>query len=58
MRRLAAQVTLFLNLPDVARKPRALRLLQQSLDGVETIDAQLGHADTANFTRTLRRWSG
>jgi len=58
MRRLAAQGTSFQNLPDVARKPRALWLLQHSPDSVETIAAQLGHADTSNFIRTLRRWSG
>ena len=58
MRRLAAQGTSFQNLPDVARKARALWLLQHSPDSVETIAAQLGYADTSNFSRTLWRWYG
>ena len=56
MRCLAAQGMSFQDLLDAARKARALWLLQHSPDSVETIAAQLGHADTSNFSRTLRRW--
>ena len=58
MRRLAAEGASFQDLLDAARKARALWLLQHSPDSVETIAAQLGYADTSNFSRTLRRWYG
>jgi AraC-like DNA-binding protein len=58
MRRLAAEGTSFQSLLDAARKTRALWLLQHSSRSVEDIAAQLGYADTSNFSRTLRRWCG
>ena len=58
MRRLAAEGTSFQTLLDAARKARALWLLQHSSHSVEDIAAQLGYADTSNFSRTLRRWYG
>ena len=58
MRRLASEGASFQGLLDAARKTRALWLLQHSSSSVEDIAAQLGYADTSNFSRTLRRWYG
>jgi AraC-like DNA-binding protein len=58
MRRLASEGRSFQTLLDEARRQRALWLLQQTGLSVEEIAAQLGYADTSNFSRTVRRWFG
>jgi AraC-like DNA-binding protein len=58
MRHLRAENTSFQALLDVDRKGRALQLLQQKRLSVEEVAAQLGYADTSNFSRTVRRWFG
>ena len=57
MRQLRAEGTSFQVLLDTDRKGRAQLLLQQHLS-VEEVAAQLGYADTSNFSRTVRRWFG
>lgn len=58
MRRLAAEGCSYQALLDEARRSRARWLLQHSQLSVEDIAAQLGYADTSNFSRTVRRWFG
>lgn len=58
MRHLRAENTSFQALLDADRKGRALQLLQQKRLSVEEVAAQLGYADTSNFSRTVRRWFG
>jgi AraC-like DNA-binding protein len=58
MRRLRADGSSFQALLDTARQDQALWLLQHSEHSVEDIAAQLGYADTSNFSRTVRRWFG
>ena len=58
MRRLQADGTSFQAQLDAARQARALWLLQHTRLSVEEIAAQLGFADTSNFSRTVRRWFG
>ncbi len=58
MRQLRADGTSFQLLLDAARKTRALWLLQHSTHSMEDIAAELGFADTSNFSRTMRRWFG
>ncbi len=58
MRRLAAEGTSFQALLDEARQARALWLLRRTRLPVEEVAAQLGLADTSNFSRTVRRWFG
>ncbi|MEC5216004.1 AraC-like DNA-binding protein [Actimicrobium sp. GrIS 1.19] len=58
MRRLRADGVTFQQLLDAARQARTLWLLQHTRCSVEDIAAQLGYADTSNFSRTVRRWFG
>ncbi len=58
MRQLRAEGTSFQALLDTDRKGRAQWLLQQKRLSVEEVAAQLGYADTSNFSRTVRRWFG
>jgi AraC-like DNA-binding protein len=58
MRQLRAEGNSFQALLDADRKQRAQWLLQQEHLSVEDIAAQLGYADTSNFSRTVRRWFG
>ena len=58
MRQLRAEGTSFQALLDTDRKARAQWLLQQKRLSVEEVAAQLGYADTSNFSRTVRRWFG
>lgn len=58
IRRLQADGTSFQALLDGVRRQRALWLLQHTPSSVEEIAAQLGYADTSNFSRTVRRWFG
>ncbi len=58
MRHLRAENTSFQALLDADRKGRAQWLLQQKRLSVEEVAAQLGYADTSNFSRTVRRWFG
>lgn len=58
MRHLRAEDTSFQSLLDADRKGRALWLLQHKRLSVEEVAAQLGYADTSNFSRTVRRWFG
>jgi AraC-like DNA-binding protein len=58
MRRLRADGVTFQQLLDTARQARTLWLLQHTHCSVEDIAAQLGYADTSNFSRTVRRWFG
>lgn len=58
MRQLRAEGTSFQALLDADRKARAQLLLQQQGLSVEDVAAQLGYADTSNFSRTVRRWFG
>lgn len=56
MRRLAAEGSSFQALLDEARQARALWLLRHTRLPVEEVAAQLGLADTSNFSRIVRRW--
>lgn len=58
MRRLAVEGTSFQALLDEARQARALWLLRHTRLPVEEVAAQLGLADTSNFSRVVRRWFG
>lgn len=58
MRQLRAEGASFQALLDTDRKGRAQWLLQQKGLSVEEVAAQLGYADTSNFSRTVRRWFG
>lgn len=58
MRHLRAEGSSFQALLDADRKGRAQSLLQQKGLSVEEVAAQLGFADTSNFSRTVRRWFG
>lgn len=58
MRHLRAEGTSFQALLDADRKARAQWLLQQRRLSVEEVAAQLGYADTSNFSRSVRRWFG
>ena len=58
IRHLRAEDTSFQKLLDADRKTRALWLLQQQRLSVDEVAAQLGYADTSNFSRTVRRWFG
>ena len=58
MRHLRAENTSFQVLLDADRKGRAQWLLQQKRLSVEEVAAELGYADTSNFSRTVRRWFG
>lgn len=58
MRRLAAEGRSFQALLDEARQARALWLLRHTRLPVEEVAAQLGLADTSNFSRVMRRWFG
>lgn len=58
MRQLRAEGASFQALLDADRKARAQWLLQQKRLSVEEVAAQLGYADTSNFSRTVRRWFG
>lgn len=57
-RQLAAHGTTFSDLLDAARRDRALLLLGGLDNTVESVAAQLGYSDTANFTRAFKRWTG
>jgi AraC-like DNA-binding protein len=58
MRRLKLEGRCYQDLLDEARQARALALLRHSEASFEAIAAELGFADTSNFSRTLRRWFG
>lgn len=58
IRHLRAEGTSFMQLLDADRKWRAQRLLQYKHLSVDEVAAQLGYADTSNFSRTVRRWFG
>jgi AraC-like DNA-binding protein len=57
-RQLAAEGTTYSDVLDAVRHARALTLLPRSELGVDAIAAELGYADTANFTRAFKRWTG
>ena len=56
-RSLTGEGTSFRALLDELRHKRALELLAQDLPVAEIAD-HLGYAETANFTRTFKRWEG
>jgi AraC-like DNA-binding protein len=58
IRRLHDDGTSYQALLDVARKQRALWMLQHTREPVEEVAARLGYLDTSNFSRTVRRWFG
>ncbi len=58
MRQLQQEGSRYQTLLDEVRKARALAALRGSDQTVEDIAAQLGFADTSNFSRTSRRWFG
>ncbi len=58
MRHLRAEGSSFQALLDTARQARVRWLLQHTRLSIEEIAAQLGYADTSNFSRTVRRWFG
>lgn len=58
MRKLKSEGSSYQSLLDEHRKARALWYLQHTRMSVEEIAAQLGYADTSNFSRTFRRWFG
>lgn len=57
-RRLAEHGTTFGDLLDEIRKRDSLQLLLHTDRSIDTIAAQLGYADSANFRRAFRRWTG
>ncbi len=58
MRHLRAEGSAFQTLLDGDRKARAHWLLVHTRLSMEELAAQLGYADTSNFSRTVRRWFG
>lgn len=58
MRHLSAEGSAFQALLDADRKKRAHWLLVNTRLSMEELSAQLGYADTSNFSRTVRRWFG
>lgn len=58
IRHLRSENTSFQALLDADRKGRAHMLLQERRLSVDEVAAQLGYADTSNFSRTVRRWFG
>ena len=56
IRRLRAAGASYRALIDEARAARACWRLAHTADPIETIAADLGYADTSNFSRTFRRW--
>lgn len=58
MRRLKAEGSSYQALLDEARFQRAQWYLAHSALSIEDIAGRLGFADTSNFSRTFRRWSG
>ena len=58
MRHLLAEGSAFQVLLDADRKKRAHWLLVNTRLSMEELAAQLGYADTSNFSRTVRRWFG
>lgn len=57
-RRIEAHGTSFQTLLDELRRDRALFLLERDASSVESVAAELGYADTANFRRAFKRWMG
>ena len=58
MRHLQTEGSAFQTLLDGDRKTRAHWLLVHTRLSMEDVAAQLGYADTSNFSRTVRRWFG
>jgi AraC-like DNA-binding protein len=58
MRRLKLEGRCYQGLLDEVRQAQALALLRHGDKSFEAIAAELGFADTSNFSRTLRRWFG
>jgi len=58
MRHLQTEGSAFQALLDDDRKKRAHWLLVHTRVSMEDVAAQLGYADTSNFSRTVRRWFG
>ena len=58
MRRQKLEGRCYQDLLDEARKTQALALLRHGDASIEAVAAELGFADTSNFSRTLRRWFG
>ena len=58
MRRLKLEGRCYQDLLDEVRQTQALALLRHSEASFEVIAAELGFADTSNFSRTVRRWFG
>ena len=56
IRRLRAAGASYRALVDEARAYRACRRLTHTNDPIDRIAADLGYADTSNFSRTFRRW--
>jgi AraC-like DNA-binding protein len=56
--RLAERGTTFTSLFDAARKELALGYLSQSALSVTEVAFRLGFADTSNFARAFKRWTG
>lgn len=58
IRRLRALGTTYQDLRDQSRRDLALWYLRHSDLSVERVAERLGYADTSNFSRTFRRWTG
>ena len=56
IRRLRAAGVRYRGMVDEARARRACRRLAHTEDPIDAIAADLGYADTSNFSRTFRRW--
>ncbi len=57
-RKLSEESTSYRELVNLERKSRALDYLQNSALDFESIAALLGFADTANFRKAFKRWTG
>jgi len=58
IRRLRDKGLRYRQLVDEARAAVACWRLAHAADTIEQIAADLGYADTSNFSRTFRRWRG
>ncbi|MCA9528770.1 MAG: AraC family transcriptional regulator [Myxococcales bacterium] len=57
-RRLASKGTSFFALLEARKRERATLLLQAGRLSIDAVAGRLGYANTANFSRAFRRWTG
>jgi AraC-like DNA-binding protein len=57
-RKLQAEGASFSDLLDAVRRDHALRSLRDPARSIDEVAEQVGYADTSNFTRAFRRWTG